>query len=163
MSTIIPINILRTNEATFEKRFRPGSYRYDGKPFNDNQQNAHPNIKKRNQLISSTKMGTWFFGKLFYVRKNDIVLLPLIENKIYLQIILHSDDCHKKRDGLYDIIGGIGLCMLARHRNDGIHNCIMLRSNDHNINNVLKNVGLLFIKWILLLIIMLMFISTMIY
>jgi len=36
ISTIIPINILRTNEATFEKRFRPGFYRYDGKHFSEN-------------------------------------------------------------------------------------------------------------------------------
>jgi len=145
ISTIIPINILRTNEATFEKRFRPGSYRYDGKPFNQCQENAQ-NMQKRHQFISSTKMGTWFFGKLFYVRKNDVVLLPLIENNIYLQIILHSDECNKKRDGLYDIIGGVGLCMLARHRNDGIHNCIMLRSNDHNINNVLKKSRIIIYK-----------------
>jgi len=119
----IPIHILRTNESTFEKRFRPGLYNFDNKNNNNN--------KDKN------KIGTWLNGKLFYVRFNDIVLLQLIQQCLYLQVTLYSEECNKKRDGLYDIIGGVGLCQLQKHRHDGIHNCIILRSNNQNALNVL--------------------------
>ena len=52
-----------------------------------------------------------FEGKFFYARKNDVILLPIMENQIYLQFDLSTLE-EKAKDSLLDVVGGIGIVEL---------------------------------------------------
>ena len=58
-----------------------------------------------------------------------------------MSIKLDSSLISKKRDGLNDIVGGIGMSMLKRNKNEfgGLRNCILLRTNDEYLTKCLKN------------------------
>ena len=136
----ILFDILRTNEDAFIKRFRPGLYKYNGEvrrqvPAKEAGSEPYRWSQKENQL------GTWFQGKLFYARKNDLLLISIIENVFYLKFTIDSHLIKKKRDGLTDIVGGIGISMLHRNKNEfgALRNCILLRCSNQQLQNCLKN------------------------
>jgi len=133
------IHICRYADGVFSKRFRPGLFEYNG------------DIVK-NQKSKKQKLGSWNGGKLFYVLENDIVILPIVENEIYFEVILDSQSKHIAIDHICNIVGGIGLstysadneiCVTKENNycqsQNVIYNSIMLRCKEDEILNVLSS------------------------
>lgn len=78
---------------------------------------------------------------MFYVFDNDILMLPIIENKFYLGFQLFSKSKSKKIDNLSNIVGGCGISMiheLKRHNSEP-RNSILLRCHESKLNDCLQN------------------------
>jgi len=123
----IIIDIWRYDDGAFGKKFRPGSYEYDGDViFNQKKQN--------------NKLGSWKSGKAFFILENDTVLLPIDECGIYLQFIIHSEHVRAAIDTTKGVIGGVGLSLFknARSSTNSIVNCLLLRAKEDDINKVLS-------------------------
>ena len=81
-----------------------------------------------------------FLGKLFYVRKNDTILLPLIENYIYLKVLFPTEMETQKVDNFDNIIGGIGLSNLTKNKRSDyqLRNCILFGCKQSQMVDLMK-------------------------
>jgi len=133
---MILIDIWRYGDGVFAKKFRPGLYNYDGEVV-------------KNQKLQNQKLGCWDVAKAFFVLKKDQVIMS-IKDDFYLQFILHSDQ-NKSIDNIDNIVGGVGLISckyihsvinyLTNNDNDrnSIINCLLLRTNENTVDEVLAN------------------------
>ena len=153
LSKKMEFEILRTGEGVFPKKFRPGMYKFDGnlKSKLEKQQERNNKMKSKSKKrgknrkdksgSNDNKLGTWFEGKLFYIRQSDSITLNNDESgSIKFVFDLHCNLSNKKnKDGLNDIIGGIGLCQLnGKSQKYGIRNCLLLRSEETELFQVLQ-------------------------
>lgn len=78
---------------------------------------------------------------MFYARSCDEIIIPIFENYFYFSLKLHSPLENTKTDGLKDVIGGIGMSLLKRNKNEfgALRNCILLRCTETQLNETLKN------------------------
>ena len=91
--------------------------------------------------ICFTQIFVQFAGKAFYVRQEDFLILPIVENELYLQFVLNCNEKlrNQKCDGLTNIVGGCGISQCHRYKGYGLKNCILLRGDENEIDNLLNN------------------------
>lgn len=67
--------------------------------------------------------------------------MPIIDDELYLQFVLTCDDklLNQRCDGLTDIVGGCGISQCHRYKGYGLKNCILLRGDENQIDNLLNN------------------------
>ena len=78
---------------------------------------------------------------MFYMFSNDIGLITIVDDLIYVGIKLESDVKLRKQDNLSGIVGGIGLSMIhetKRKQQSQPRNSILLRCNESKLKNCLS-------------------------
>ena len=84
-----------------------------------------------------------FCGKLFYVRKQDTILIPIVKGLIYLKFEFATNDNSikfERIDHFESIIGGIGLSCLNKNKHSqySLRNCILFNCHQKQLLNCLK-------------------------
>lgn len=78
---------------------------------------------------------------MFYMFSDDVALITIVDNLVYLGIKLDSEVKCRKQDNLTGIVGGIGLSMIhetKRKKQSQPRNSILLRCNESKLANCLS-------------------------